>query len=137
MDRLVRFGYVVISCAFESFFCYGPFHCREVGCRPICLSTPCRHPGVFLRHTHFSEVAISRLRLLPLFPDVHPIPSSEPLIKFLCHRLHVSQSVVVQPPLHVEHLLFHDLSGLLSLVSPCQFKKLGFCIVVRCRRRTV
>ena len=97
MQRLVRFGYIVISTACKSFVCNG------VGQYPTSCNSPIAFTGISVSvclpvgRSQLLQVLHPCSRLLPLLPDIHSYPSSQPLIPLLHKCAHFSYSVISKP----------------------------------------
>ena len=103
MQRLVRFGYIVISTACKSFVCNG------VGQYPTSCNSPIAFTGISVSvclpvgHYQLLQVLHPCSRLLPLLPDIHSYSSAKPLVPPFHIVLHLRYSVISKPSSH-KHL---------------------------------
>ena len=83
---------------------------------PVCLP---------LGHTQLHQVLYSRLRILPLFPDVAPESAAQPVVPFLHGCLHARYPEVAQPAPDVDLYLLHHDPDISALAAGSQLFQLG------------
>ena len=75
-------------------------------------------------HSKFNKVLYFGLRLLPLFPDIHPEPSSKPSVPLRHCALHTRDSEVSKPSGHIGLEILHNLPDVSALTAGSQFLEL-------------
>ena len=68
-----------------------------IGGAPVALSCVGISPRFVVFYAQFHKIIMLRADFLPLFPEAHAYPSSEPLIQRLGCFLHVSHPKIVHP----------------------------------------
>ena len=131
MQRLVRFGYIVISTACKSFVCNG------VGQYPTSCNSPIAFTGISVSvclpvgHSQLLQVLYPCSRLLPLLPDIHSYSSAKPLVPPFHIVLHLRYSVISKPSSHKHLYLVKHGVKLSALTSGSKSFQLFFGFLLR------
>ena len=81
--------------------------------------------GIVLRYAQLHEVADSRFRDFPLFPNVNTKSPSQPLVPSLHRCLHARYPEVAQPSPDVDLYILHHLPDIYALTAGSQFFQFG------------